>query len=258
MNFDSKSRLDCFIIENFKLSSDEFSQSGFSEECGVFPDTWMYMNLLGYIDFDDECWRRNVLVTTIRYWWRFWSLTLTYQHHDVTNITVTVYLRLLWLKTLNDLISKTHPLAGFCPLNVLTEGDDPEESSPLCSFTSGCPICILPLIVFDGPIIPALPLFSWFLNHKWWSTTYQFRMKVITWCKIKIHKLKINTTSHDFSEHWFQRAVHVRERFGLDQIIRINYWIGIEKTITIRRTCERSSVDMKLWLQIWMTSSICI
>ena len=34
-----KSQFDFF--ENFKLSSDEFSQSGFSEECGVFPDIWI-------------------------------------------------------------------------------------------------------------------------------------------------------------------------------------------------------------------------
>ena len=145
------------------------------------------------------------------------STSRCHQHHCHRLLTFIVTKNLKWFNL------KNHPLAGFCPLNVLTEGDDPEESSPLCSFTSGCPICILPLIVFDGPIIPALPLFSWFLNHKWWSTTYQFRMKVITWCKIKIHKLKINATSHNFSEHWFQRAVHVRERFGLDQIIRINY-----------------------------------
>ena len=34
-----KSQFDFF--ENSKLSSEEFSQSGFSEECGVFPDTWI-------------------------------------------------------------------------------------------------------------------------------------------------------------------------------------------------------------------------
>ena len=26
----------------------------------------------GFIDVGDGCWRRNVLVTTIRCWWRFW------------------------------------------------------------------------------------------------------------------------------------------------------------------------------------------
>ena len=31
----------CDFFENFELSSEEFSQSGFSEECGVFPDTWI-------------------------------------------------------------------------------------------------------------------------------------------------------------------------------------------------------------------------
>ena len=76
-----------------------------------------------YIDVGDECWRRNVLVTTIRYWRRFWPFlsptstifsssasgistakmsptsrfchqhpkmvtTLSHQHHHVTNITV--------------------------------------------------------------------------------------------------------------------------------------------------------------------------
>ena len=75
----------------------------------------------GHIDIGDGCWSQNVLVTTLRCWWRFWSPTsiifllswralafkrchqhrnsvnnirklsptLSHQHHGVTNITVT-------------------------------------------------------------------------------------------------------------------------------------------------------------------------
>ena len=81
-----------------------------------------------YIDVGDECWRRNVLMTIIRCWWRFksfWSptstiflhyrraptfkrchhhrisvtnihessSTMSHQHHDAPNITVTTKLR---------------------------------------------------------------------------------------------------------------------------------------------------------------------
>ena len=28
---------------------------------------------VGYIDVDDGCWRRNVLVIILRCWWKFWS-----------------------------------------------------------------------------------------------------------------------------------------------------------------------------------------
>ena len=70
-------------------------------------------DLAGHIDFSDGCWRRNELVTTIRCWWATTSQrchqhrnsvtnipksspTLSDQHHDVTNITVTVvYISLL-------------------------------------------------------------------------------------------------------------------------------------------------------------------
>ena len=38
---------------------------------------------VGFIDVGDKCWRRNVLATTIRCWWRLWS-----QHPNiVTNVT---------------------------------------------------------------------------------------------------------------------------------------------------------------------------
>ena len=94
-----KSQFDFF--ENFKLSSDEFSQSGFSEECGVFPDIWI-------------------------------------KNGSSTLLTFIV------TKNLNSYNLKNHPLNAL----LLTEGEDPEESSPLCSFTSGCPICILPWKIF--------------------------------------------------------------------------------------------------------------
>ena len=29
----------------------------------------------GYIDIGDGCWRRNVLMTTLRCWWRFWPFS---------------------------------------------------------------------------------------------------------------------------------------------------------------------------------------
>ena len=32
-------------------------------------------NPADYIDVGDECWRQNILVTSLRCWWRFWSLT---------------------------------------------------------------------------------------------------------------------------------------------------------------------------------------
>ena len=77
---------------------------------------------------------------------------------------------------------------------------------------------------------------TWIL---WLSQNYQFRMKMIAWRNIKIHKLKINTTSHYFRKTWIAASgIHVRKRFGLKPIIRINYWIWIEKTITIRWTCD--------------------
>ena len=31
----------------------------------------------GYIDIGDGCWSRNVLATTLRYWWRFWPFSST-------------------------------------------------------------------------------------------------------------------------------------------------------------------------------------
>ena len=94
-----KSQFDFF--ENFKLSSDEFSQSGFSEECGVFPDIWI-------------------------------------KNGSSTLLTFIV------TKNLNSYNLENHTLNAL----LLTEGEDPEESSPLCSFTSGCPICILPWKIF--------------------------------------------------------------------------------------------------------------
>ena len=49
--------------------------------CAVFfLDIFVKENLLEIFDFPDEigynvgdrCWRRNMLVTTFRYWWQFW------------------------------------------------------------------------------------------------------------------------------------------------------------------------------------------
>ena len=80
----------------------------------------------GYIDIGYGCWRRNVLVTIMRCWWKFWpfwsptftiflhkcrvstsqrchqhrnsatniakwSTTLSYQHYHIINITVTLF-----------------------------------------------------------------------------------------------------------------------------------------------------------------------
>ena len=33
---------------------------------------WFYGVRIGFIDVGDGCWRRNVLVTILRCWWRFW------------------------------------------------------------------------------------------------------------------------------------------------------------------------------------------
>ena len=52
----------------------------------------------GYIDVGDGCWRRNMLATTLRCWWRFWpilsptsffSISVGHQHPKVvTNIEI--------------------------------------------------------------------------------------------------------------------------------------------------------------------------
>ena len=52
----------------------------------------------GYIDVGDGCWRRNVLVTTLKCWWRFWpfssptpslNISIGHQHpHNVISIEI--------------------------------------------------------------------------------------------------------------------------------------------------------------------------
>ena len=45
-------------------------------------------HIKGYTDVGDGCWRRNLLVTTLRYWWRFWPVSspiskFCYQHPKI-------------------------------------------------------------------------------------------------------------------------------------------------------------------------------
>ena len=44
----------------------------------------MVPDLNGYIDAGDWCWRRYVLVTTLRCWWRFWTFFVTNIHYLFT------------------------------------------------------------------------------------------------------------------------------------------------------------------------------
>ena len=40
-----------------------------------FQICWTFELFLGYIDVGDGCWRRNVLVTILRFCWRFWPFS---------------------------------------------------------------------------------------------------------------------------------------------------------------------------------------
>ena len=72
-----------------------------------FLHCWIFQNFEGYIDVGDGCWRRNVLVTILRWWWRRHrdgfghfghqcsvanilklSPTVSYQHRNITNMPV--------------------------------------------------------------------------------------------------------------------------------------------------------------------------
>ena len=51
-----------FVMSKWYLRHQEYCDSSI----------WYNHSIHGYINFGDECWRRNVLVTTLRCWWPFW------------------------------------------------------------------------------------------------------------------------------------------------------------------------------------------
>ena len=44
----------------------------FFNEC---PNRHLQPGMISYIHGGDECWRRNVLMTSLRFWWHVWSST---------------------------------------------------------------------------------------------------------------------------------------------------------------------------------------
>ena len=83
----------CFIMNTDRAQScprkfrgPEWKMLQYSEKFRMWSRTWnlawmwSYSNKVifswkasvGYIDVGDGCWRRNVFVTIIRCWWRFW------------------------------------------------------------------------------------------------------------------------------------------------------------------------------------------
>ena len=43
-----------------------------TQQARWIPLQYFLIDSVGYIDVGDGCWRRNLLVTTLRCWWRFW------------------------------------------------------------------------------------------------------------------------------------------------------------------------------------------
>ena len=58
-----------YFDDTFTSASASFTYIRIFSQISV---TWKNNKQNGYIDVGDECWRRNMLVTTIRCWWRFW------------------------------------------------------------------------------------------------------------------------------------------------------------------------------------------
>jgi len=84
-----------FIGWKIQESSNKISSAKFYSSCMVHTVWNLPSNKHGYIDVGDGCWRRNVLVTITRWWWRFWPSEFSHQHPQiVSNITVTISMNL--------------------------------------------------------------------------------------------------------------------------------------------------------------------
>ena len=79
------------LLQNLQIKVNNLKSGGKDYFCDYCGKEWISSKRVRYIDVSDGCWRRNVLVTTKRFWWRFWqfwSLSQTCHQHwnSVNNI----------------------------------------------------------------------------------------------------------------------------------------------------------------------------